>query len=83
MLYPSGVKHLEEIKNAGYEMPAVNQIEVRQHSTICSGCSACMSAKFDGLAASFLSAKAYCRVLHEELDRRASILSARAGRDGQ
>jgi hypothetical protein len=27
--YFSGTKHLEEIMNAGYEMPAVNQIEVR------------------------------------------------------
>ncbi len=27
-LSSSGVKHLEEIKEAGYEMPSVNQIEV-------------------------------------------------------
>ncbi|KAG6885683.1 hypothetical protein C0993_011168 [Termitomyces sp. T159_Od127] len=25
----SGVKHLEEIRNAGFPMPSVNQIEVR------------------------------------------------------
>lgn len=29
----SGIKHLEEIKNAGFEMPAVNQIEVRTQHT--------------------------------------------------
>ena len=28
MLESSGVKHLEEIKDAGLQMPAVNQIEV-------------------------------------------------------
>lgn len=28
----SGIHHMEEIRAAGYEMPAVNQIEVR-HST--------------------------------------------------
>ena len=29
---PSGVRHLEEIKEAGYEAPSVNQIEVRIHT---------------------------------------------------
>lgn len=28
LLLPSGIKHLEEIRIAGYEIPAVNQIEV-------------------------------------------------------
>lgn len=32
----SGVAHLEEIRNAGFELPAVNQVEVRvkAHSRI-------------------------------------------------
>ena len=28
----SGIKHLEEIKSSGYEMPSVNQIEVLVHT---------------------------------------------------
>ena len=56
-IYPtkSNAKHLEEIKNAGYELPAVNQIEVSQRN------------KFEDhrhlmlqLVASLLSTEVYC-----------------------
>ena len=66
--FESDMRHIEEIKAAGYDLPSVNKIECTlsvEHSTD--------PVDESFLAASFLPTKRYCQMLRGGLHRRASI----------
>jgi hypothetical protein len=78
-LFCSGIKHLEEIKSAGYGMPSVNQIEV--HVAFLFACYY-TSDTFRGTVASALSTEVNRLVLRSELDCRPSLLPVDPRTDG-
>ena len=65
----SGVKHLQEIVAAGFETPAINQIEACLCSLLCS-----LMINSSLSASSVLSATSDSGVLSEAFNRRASLL---------
>ena len=78
----SGVKHLEEIKIAGHEMPSVNQIEVPSnlYYNVIEPCSCQIGRRTK--APSVLPAKAYRLVLSPELDCHPGLLPRDTWKNG-
>ncbi len=78
----SGPQHIEEIRAAGLELPAVNQIEVRPRnvlSWILLDISLILGHVPEIVAASVLPATADREVLQGTGDRRAGLLAPRTG----
>ncbi len=72
----SGPQHIEEIRAAGLELPAVNQIEVRPRNVFSS---VQAYVPVDIVATSVLPATADREVLQGTGDRRAGLLAPRTG----
>src|SRR5882762_2300428 len=76
----SSVKHLEEIKNAGYDMPSVNQIEVFLSLRVDV---IALNPPYGGAKApSVLPTKAYRHLLSSKLDYSSGILPPDTGTNG-
>lgn len=81
----SGIAHLEEIRSAGLEMPAVNQIEVGLSSItppILLAITICTNQLSVHAAAPAVPAEANCRVLQKALHSRPGVLPNPTGEDG-
>ena len=75
----SGVHHLEEIREAGYPMPSVNQIEVIM------SCLTVPRSEFEvknALASSFLPATSNSGILQSQFYRCTSLQSLDSGKNG-
>jgi hypothetical protein len=75
----SSVKHLEGIKNAGYDMPSVNQIEVFLSLRVDV---IALNSPYGAKAPSVLPTKAYRHLLSSKLDYCSGILPPDAGTNG-